>query len=626
MKQFFVAFLIIGCLFSQSHASFLTELPPGFMPFEEFEKEFQLGNTSTEQLNVLTKTLSQTMHTNIPEGLQLLLDVDENAIKGLEDFISTIELQAPSLADKIRHGGRIFLVGSGSSGRVAIDIAAKCNRAFPEAAQQIRGVIAGGDSAFIKAKEGFEDSEVDGMNVLKGYKLGPKDTVILISASGSASFNVGCGHFSAENGASVLYFYNSKSVPARTQHLFDRVKNPVIPLCVDIGPQAIAGSTRLQAATLAEAGIGAFLVSALYLNRGDVDLARRYPQELASKLREGILLIRQNVNSLAKFVAQEKEIFSDPRSNFRQLRDLTDRGYITFIASEDSIREVLIDTTETSPTFSTSPIRRESEGYKKRAEFQAYLIEKNDNKKAWEALLGREIDQEDVSDTEAFLLACEADGINSYLNRPMGQGNFLIGVAKIKESTHFSKEMVRALEKTREQGGKTGLLLICRETLPGEQAKELADVSDIICVMEEIPHDSIGFVETVILKQVLNLMSNGSMTLMNKIHGNQMIDVRASNKKLIDRCLRLIKRIWNEYQQEISLSDKDLYHYIAHVSATKKVYEEKGIYTSSVVKIVLAMLSLKKTPENFQEIVDFLNDKQERIDWIGNGFANGGLP
>jgi N-acetylmuramic acid 6-phosphate etherase len=628
MKNYLIIFLTIGCAIADyansgeniqektnTHLD-LTILPPDFLTFEEFEKEFRLGTTSTEQLNPITKTLSQTTHKNISAGLNLLLDVDENVIRGLEAFIPIIELQAPPLADKIKKGGRVFLIGSGSSGRVAIDIAAKCTLAFPEIKQQIRGMIAGGDSALIRAKEGFEDSESDGKKALEEYKLGTKDTVILISASGSASFNVGCGQFSADQGATVLYFYNSKVVPTKTENLFNRNKNPVIPLCIDIGPQAIAGSTRLQGASLAEAGLGAFLTSALYLNRGDEDLARKYPHEIASKLRDGILLIRKQVNSLEKFVSQEKEIFSDPHSNFRQLKDLSNQGYVTFIALDDSMREVLIDSTETSPTFSTNPIRRESESHKKRAEFQAYLVKKNDNREAWKAVLGREIYQEDLQDTDAFLLSSKADGLNSYQNRPLGQGNFLIGVAKLKEFQQPPQEIMYPLEQAKKQGAQAGLLLICRGKLSKEQVDELRDFQNTLFIIENIPYEPIGLVETIILKQALNLISNGSMILMNKIHGNQMIDVRASNKKLIDRCIRLIKEIWNEYHPDLPLSDKELYHYIAHVAVIKKTYEEKGVYTPAVVKIILAMVSLKKSPEDFQEVVDFLNEKQERIEWI----------
>lgn len=602
---------------------YLTELPPGFSPFEEFDKEFNLGATSTELLHPVTKSLSQSIHKCIPEGLELLLNVDENVIKGLEEFIPDIDSLAPLLSERMGSGGRVFLVGSGSSGRVAIDLAAKCNQAFPEKNQQVRGVIAGGDSALIRAKEGFEDSESDGMKALEEFNLGPQDTVILISASGSASFNVGCGHYSAEKGAQVLYFYNSKSIPSRTQQLFDRKRNPVIPLCIDIGPQAIAGSTRLQGATLAEACLGALLASSLYMDKAQAPLAKEYPKLLISKMQEGIALIRKHLAGIEKFVTQEKEIFSDPRSNFRQLKDVTDQGYVTFVSLKDSIREVKIDSTETSPTFSTNPVRRLNEQHKKRAEFQAYLAGELDNREAWKALLGREVSQTDVKDTDAFILSSFAEGINSYQNRPKGKGNFVIGVAKLKNSLHVPKEILQALEEAKKQGGRTGLILTCRDKLSEKQNEELAHYADAVLVLENVPHDAMGLSETIILKQTLNLISNGSMVLMNKVHGNQMIDVRASNKKLIDRCIRLIKEIWKEYSSSAVLSNKELYHYVAHVSAIKKAYEEKGVYTPSVVKIVLAMLSLKKTPKNFQEIVDILAEKQERIDWIGDTLTKG---
>lgn len=159
---------------------------------------------------------------------------------------------------------------------------------------------------------------------------------------------------------------------------------------------------------------------------------------------------------------------------------------------------------------------------------------------------------------------------------------------------------------------------MCRGKLAEDQVNKLKDAHDCVLVIENTPSDAIGLIETIILKQTLNLISNSSMILMNKVHGNQMIDVRASNKKLIDRCMRLIKGIWTEYQLDNLPSDKFLYHSVAHVSAIKKSYEAQGIYTPSVVKIVLAMLALKKTPANFQEVVEYLEEKQERIDWIGD--------
>ena len=158
--------------------------------------------------------------------------------------------------------------------------------------------------------------------------------------------------------------------------------------------------------------------------------------------------------------------------------------------------------------------------------------------------------------------------------------------------------------------------MLCRGKLPDGEVKKLESVADTVLVLENVPHDEFGLAETMELKLVLNLISNGSMVLMNKVHGNQMIDVRASNQKLIDRTMRLVREIWSQYKPALSLSDSDLYHYVAHLSAMKKEKQEKGIYTPSIVKIVIAMLALKKTPDDFQYVVDFLGEKQEGIDWI----------
>ncbi len=598
----------------KSANTFVDSLPPGFLHFEEFAEKFQLEGTSTEQLHPLTKALSQTMHKNVEEGLEQLVKADEKVIEGLETFIPTIKSVAPVLAKTFNEGGRVFLLGSGSSGRVAVDIAAKCSQSFPKYENQCIGLIAGGDSALVKAREGFEDSESDGMKALEGYHVGLKDVVILISASGSASFNVGCGHFAANHEAKVFYFYNSQKIPSRTQQLFDRKNNPVTPLCVDIGPQAISGSTRLQGATLAEADLGALLTAAFYLSEGKEDLAANYPKDLAIKLQEGIQAIRCHFKHIAKFIDEEREVFSNPSSNFRQVKDVTNQGYVTFIALEDSIREVLIDSTESSPTFSTNPIRRENESHKKQPEFCAYLAGESNNLKAWQALVGRNIHEQDIKNTGDFLLACEAEGMNSYQKRPLHKGNFLVGIAKLDVFQPIPEHLKNLLKNAKSNGVRTGILLICKGKLPNLE-EELYGI-DHVLVMENTPFDSIGFAETIILKQTLNLISNGSMILMNKVNGNRMIDVRASNNKLIDRCMRLIKDIWADNHDQFSLTDKELYHYVVHVSALKKQDEEKGIYTPSIVKIVLAMIYLKKTPKDFQEVVNLLAKKEERIDWI----------
>ncbi len=571
-------------------------LPPGVLPYDAFVKNFHLGDLSTEQSHPTTAKLSQVMHANTAQGLRMLLHVDREVINGFEQFIPQIDEMAPNLSKRIAEGGRVFLVGSGSSGRIGVDLAAKCSLAFPERRGQVEGVIAGGDSAFIRAREGFEDSEADGMDALRDKNLGVKDTVILISASGSASFNVGCGKFASAKGAQTLYFFNSSQVPARTQALFELPQNPVTPLLVDIGAPAIPGSTRLQPATLAIACLGSLLGGAL--QQGDT---KAYVQDLLAKMKMGLVLIEEQIEAISEFVERERRVLTAPESNFRRLKDETRQGYVTFVAAGNAFREVLVDVTETPPTFSTNPIRRENELQKRRPEFQAYALGDH----GWDALLQRA----PSVDTKQFLLTTREDGDNGFKLRPLSQGNFLIGVAKLSDAEELPPDLLPLLSAA---SPNPGLVLTSRGKLTDAQSMQIRDLKGPVVVLEQVPGDSMGLVETIVLKQLLNLISNGTMVMANKVYGNQMIDVRASNNKLIDRCMRLIKGIW----RGAPLDDRDLYYLITQVQAIKKVNEERGIYSPSVVKIVLYMLHFNKTAEQFQEAVEFLLERNERIDWI----------
>lgn len=330
-------------------------------------------------------------------------------------------------------------------------------------------------------------------------------------------------------------------------------------------------------------------------------------------MREGNHLIAEHLETIGQFVKKEAAIFLSPNANFRRLRDETSQGYVTYIGEKDSLREILIDATETSPTFSMSPIRRETEILQKRAEFRAYLAGEQDNQAAWKALLGRDIAPEALAETNQFLLALEAAGNNSYDKRPTGAGNFVIGVIKRADALGGSNEVLDLLRDLVSKGGDAGMIALSRDKRPSSPSSPV-----LTLLLDEVPFDHFGLVETLLLKQILNLISNGSMVLTSKVHGNRMIDVRASNQKLIDRCLRLVKEIWGDFQRPMPLSDEELYYYIVHVCALKKSYTSSGIYTPSVVKIILGLIYLEKkpVPGHFQEVLDFLANRQERLDFL----------
>jgi len=539
----------------------------------------KLGYLSTEKSNQSTTNLSQVMHANTVDGLKILHQEDQKVIEGLEQFNKKYYWPVRLLVQqKLLSGGRCFLTGSGSSARVAIDIAAKSKN------PAVIGVMAGGDSIFMRAKEGFEDSEKDGDLALQDYNITKKDLVFLISASGSASFNIGCAKYARQKGADVCYFYNSTEIPANTQELFD--KHRVMPLLIDIGAQTISGSTRLQSATLAELALGSVVLN-------------QEPDSLTPKLQTGNKIIQEHLQEIAQIVQLEHEVFSDPQANFRKIKDETSQGYVTFVATENALRECMIDTAETAPTFSTNPPRTKNDTHKKKTEFLAFLAGQDDNNAAWRSLLGREINAQDMNEVEQFTISQTA-----LANRPLAKGNLVIGVAKENPESLFP-----ILSQAKNNGAKTALIILSQHEI---STKDIPHV-DALLTLPNIESDAAEIVTTVVLKQVLNMISNGSMILMNKVDGNQMIDVNASNNKLLDRAARLVLDIFKRYQKDDTPDYDSVFKTIIAVKELKKECEAKNMYTPSPVKITVTMM---KRNLNFEHAVAFLHEHEEHIEQV----------
>lgn len=541
----------------------------------------QLGYLSTEKTNPLTANLSQVMRRNCIEGLDLLAQADERALDGFEYFSQKYLPDLKLLVQNtLAKNGRCFLVGCGSSGRVALDIAAKC------ASKNIIGIIAGGDSTFIRAKEGCEDSYDAGKDVAEKYGITNVDLVFPISASGSATFNVGCADQARKAGATVCYFFNSEQVPECTKQLFN---NGVIPILVDIGPQAITGSTRLQAASLAELSLGCLLL-------------KEEPSKLLAALKQGNCEIKNRFEQIAKIIQLEHEVLADPQANFRRLRDETNQGYVTLITDEDTVRPAVIDAVELPPTFCTNRVCTITETEKKKPEFQAFLVGNHSILEAWNALVGRNVNGDDQNDVALFEI-----NESALAKRPIGVGNIVIGVVKENPS-----HVLSLLRTCKQKGAKTALIQVTDKPADTTAVHEL-DASVHICVPGA---DHSGLVLTVLLKQLLNMVSNSTMILMNKVDGNQMIDVNASNNKLKDRAVRLVEFVFNRYNQPLAMHYETLYGLIIDICARKKEYQEKNIYTPAPVKMAVTMIHRKL---NFDQAREFLYEHQENIEKVFSG-------
>jgi N-acetylmuramic acid 6-phosphate etherase len=587
-------------------SAFQCTMPQGnYLSYEKFRASFELGSSSTEQLHPATMNLSQTMCENTVEGLKQLIQCDESVTEGYRSFISGMSPLIPVFKQSLQSNGRIIILGSGASGRIAKYLAKKCIEAFPKQKAQIIGKIAGGDSAIVRSKEGFEDSDKDGEKAVQSLKLTENDIVILLSASGSASFNVGAGHAAANCGSKVFYFYN-ETIPSRTEGLFKRQNNPVHSLLVDIGPQAIGGSTRLQAADLSLVCLGALLGTALFSFIGEDEKAKNYPQQVLDGMQKGNSAIAASLESFKSVIEEQYRIHVDPASNTHRVCDVTNKGYVTLLSSAESFPEICFDTTELPPTFKQPYYRREGDLEQKRPGFQAYMLGKKTNLEAWTSTTGREIEEEDLSDVNAFLLSLYADGQNSYKNRPIGMGNMVIGVIKLNGPEPIDPELEHQLYLAELYEASVAMIVICSNELTSDQRAQLDNISSRFLVLDKVPQDPLGLIQSLELKRALNLISNATMILAGNVYGNRMINMRASNGKLIDRAMGMVKSIWAETHQGQQLDDRILYHYIIQIDAKMKEYNDKGIEPPPVIAITLAMLHLNKTPDNFDTVVEFL--------------------
>jgi N-acetylmuramic acid 6-phosphate etherase len=141
----------------------------------------------------------------------------------------------------IRGGGRLFYVGAGSSGRMAVLDAAECPPTFGISPKMMRAFIAGGRRAVTGAVEGAEDSVANGERDLRRVKLTKKDVVVGIAASGTTPYVLGAMSYARRRGALTV------AVVSNRRMALTRLAR--IAIATEVGPEVLTGSTRLKAGT-----------------------------------------------------------------------------------------------------------------------------------------------------------------------------------------------------------------------------------------------------------------------------------------------------------------------------------------------------------------------------------------
>jgi len=204
---------------------------------------------SAQQGNVLDVLATESVRPDLgdldrhatDELVRTLVQGQHAAQSAVMAAVPALAAAADAIAARLMQGGRLFYVGAGTSGRLAILDASECPPTFNTPPELVVALIAGGPAAVQEAVEGAEDDDEAGAADLRARNLTPNDAVVGITASGRTPYVVGALRHAREVGSHTVAIVNNARSP-----LAD-VADAAIELLT--GPEVIAGSTRLCAGT-----------------------------------------------------------------------------------------------------------------------------------------------------------------------------------------------------------------------------------------------------------------------------------------------------------------------------------------------------------------------------------------
>src|SRR5215475_14494343 len=192
----------------------------------------------TEAINPATLAIDKLSPADIVEGM---INEDKKVVTAVHREKERIAVGVEIVTQALRKGGRIVFVGAGTSGRLGILESAEMPPTFGTSADLVLAIMAGGKNAFLRAKEGVEDNYEEGARSIMRLHPGKKDVVIGVSASGMTQFVRGALTRARRAGSKIIFVTCDPRTELQT--FVDLTIAPAV------GPEVIAGSTRLKAGT-----------------------------------------------------------------------------------------------------------------------------------------------------------------------------------------------------------------------------------------------------------------------------------------------------------------------------------------------------------------------------------------
>ena len=469
---------------------------PGRTPEERADdflrvaSDFHLGMIPTEQPHPATRDLSRWARHDLPAAIAALQDVDLGALEALHGHATRIDRLARRVQETLGRGARVFLCGCGATGRLSLSLESLWRgEAAPRGGrEQVISFMAGGDVALVHALEGFEDHPAYGARHLEQLGFGEGDLLVACTEGGETPYVIGATERAAllSSNRPCFLYCNPDEILARHVDRFRRVlENPRIDCYgLEVGPMALAGSTRMQASTVLQLAVG------LALMHPDMPAGRAIGSFHAR-------VHATDLSFLAAFIERETH--------------LQEAGEHVIYRAKDYGITVLTDTTERAPTFSLVPFRRMDDEPGEESVCYVSLDSAPDPAQAWEELLGRPPRALDWADVDSRTTP-------DYLR------GFDFSALAVERRRH--RIPGRAHHEFRIRPSALGISMALG---PLQHDLRVAGMPALL--------------RHLMLKQVLNIHSTLVMGRLGRYEGNLMTWVTPTNGKLVDRAARHVAHL-----------------------------------------------------------------------------------
>src|SRR5471032_1535877 len=198
----------------------------------------EIAKLLTEQPNPASASIDE-----LPteEVLRIINQEDRQVADAVGRELPAIARAVDAIVTAFERGGRLFYIGAGTSGRLGVLDASECPPTFSVPPEMVQGIVAGGEAALSRATEITEDDPAIGVRDLFSRGFTERDVLVGIAASGRTPYVLGAVAEARRMGAVTV---GISCTPG--SELARAVAIPITPL---VGPEVVAGSTRLKAGT-----------------------------------------------------------------------------------------------------------------------------------------------------------------------------------------------------------------------------------------------------------------------------------------------------------------------------------------------------------------------------------------